>query len=347
MKKLILAILLLWIAMLSAQLTPLPITEYDYHKPANEISPIAIGMGGLNITYPNDYYSSYGNPALLASATSTALALSYRLTSEEQFTFTQAMQISNALKEKQVKYFTLSSKHAAVSYQPVSSVHISSWDEGGSISNYYDYQLDKWQLSFAMKDPEREKLAAGLNVKYLSGRLVYLKERVQGSSFIRESFIDDKVKGFSTDLGFTIEQGNFIWAGVVYDLYSQLYWENYNSEHLTRRSALGMEFKNGNLSLLAGLQGKIAKEPDTSYHFGLVQDWNWKSGKYGSDKETSQSILLRLGMYSQDFYGTGNINYSLGSGYNYNLFRFDFALTNKGMRLKDSEYLFSIGVGIE
>ncbi len=347
MNKYLLILLLVGVSALFAQLSPLPIMEYDYRTPANAVSPISVGMGGLNLTYAADYYSSYDNPALLASSPATALAMSYRLKNEEQYSFVEAMQISNALRDKQIKYFTLITKGAAISYQPMASIHISRWTGNGDISEYYDYQLDKWQASFAAKDPEYQMLSAGLNVKYLTGRLVYLREKKVGLNLIREAFIDDKVKGFSADLGFTMEQGDFTWGGVVYDLYSQLYWENYDSVHLQRRSAMGFEYHNGDLSLLASVHTKVHKEPDPTFHFGLVQDWNWSNTDFATKREITQNIILRMGMYSKDFYGTGNINYTLGTGYNYNLFRFDFALVNQGMRLKDSEFLFSIGVGIQ
>jgi len=343
----IIALMLLLALMLNAQLPELPITEYDYHQPQNAISPVAIGMGGINITNANDFYASYDNPALLASNLRSTLALSYRLVNSEQMNFLQMMQFSNALNDKQVKYFTLTTKGGAVSYQPVSSIHISQWDASGINSQYYDYQLDKWQLSLGVKDPDRQLLSGGMSLKYLTGRLVYLKERRSGNSFIREAFIDDKVKGFSADLGFTIDQGDFIWAAAFYDLFSKLYWENYDAKSLQRRSAIGFEYHKGDLSLLAGTQYKIDKEPEPTFHFGMVQNWNWQSGSTSREAANDQSLILRLGMYSKDFYGTGNINYTLGSGYYYNMFRFDFALTNQGMKLKDSEYLFSIGVGLQ
>jgi hypothetical protein len=51
-------------------------------------------------------------------------------------------------------------------------------------------------------------------------------------------------------------------------------------------------------------------------------------------------------MYSHDFSSTSAINYTFGSGYNYNILRFDFSLNNSGLKIKDSEYLFSLGVGL-
>jgi hypothetical protein len=213
---------------------------------------------------------------------------------------------------------------------------------------YYDYQLDKLQISFAGKDEKYTTLAGGLNVKYLTGRLVKLDERFTNNTttVTDNPLIDNKVKGVSTDLGLSYATENYIWGLCFYDLYSRLWWESYDAKSLTRRAAMGFQYKTKGLSLLASAEGKMAKESDTTYHFGLVKDWNFgtESTDPGTPK-TSQDLIVRAGIFSHDFNGTDNINFTLGSGYNYNMFRIDFALTNTGMQLRDSEYLFSLGVG--
>jgi hypothetical protein len=217
----------------------------------------------------------------------------------------------------------------------------------GSYSEYYDYKLDKLQMSLAAKDEKYSKFSGGINVKYLSGRLIYLKERISGSSMIREAFIDNKVKGISTDLGITWQEQNFTWGACIYDLYSYLWWEDYDSKQLQRRAALGFQYNTESLALTANIMAKVASSPSTTYHFGLVKNWTWSNETAAPGGKTVQNIVLRAGLFSKDFNGTENINYTLGSGYNYNMFRVDFALTNGGMRLRDSQYLFSVGVGIQ
>ena len=347
MNKLCLILCLVAICGLSAQVSPLPIQSYDYHTPENNVSPVSIGVGGLNLTNSSDFFGSYDNPALLANSGAASLAISYRLKNADQMNFYQAMQISNALKDKQFKYFSLVTKNAAWAYQPVAGIHLSEWNATGDTTQYYDYQLDKWQASYGLNDQDNKALSAGVNIKYLTGRLVYLKERKVGVSLIREAFIDDKIKGFSADLGFAYTQDSYSIGAAVYDVFSRLYWENYDSKQLTRRAAAGFQINNGSLSLLGGIQGKISSDPETTYHFGVVQDWNFDSQSFTNDTETSQNLILRIGMYSHDFYGTENINYTFGSGYNYNMFRVDFGMTNQGMKLRDSEFLFSIGVGLQ
>ena len=328
---------------LLGQQTQLPITSYDYALPENNVSPITMGTGAFNLINADDPYAAYANPALMADNQLSSFSLSFRLKNEDDLAFWEAVNISNALKSKQFKYFVLNTKQVSFAYQPVAGVHISEFSASGDSSRYYDYQLDKVQFSIGAKDKKYQKLGAGLSVKYLSGRLVYLNEHKLGSMMVRDGFIDDKVKGVSTDLGFTYTVGNMVYAGSFYDLLSRLWWENYDPVSLQRRSALGMGWTSGASHFSAGVQSKISKNPDTTYHLGYGYQWSIAKGQQSSDR---QSMDLRLGLYSKDFYGADNINYTFGGGYYYKTIRFDFSLNNKGLRLADSEYLFALSLGI-
>jgi hypothetical protein len=176
---------------------------------------------------------------------------------------------------------------------------------------------------------------------------VKLTQNKIGNSWITDgTLIDDKVKGVSGDLGFTWTEGTIMWGACAYDLFSKLWWENYESVSLKRRAAIGFQYSTENLALLASVQGRISSDPQSTYHFGMIKNWTWKTDGSMDTPGTEQNLLIRAGLYSSDFNGTENISYTLGSGYNYNMFRIDFAMTNSGMQLKDSQYLFSIGAGI-
>lgn len=345
MKRLFPLLLLALVLPLAAQQPPLPITSYDYTTPENNVSPIAIGMGALNLTYKGDFYGNYSNPALVSDNEYSVLLASFRLKDNDRLSFWEASRISNALRPKQFKYFTLLTNKTAWTYQPVSSVHISEITAADSF-RYHDFQLDKMQVTLAAQDKSWYPIGFGLNLKYLTGRLVYLLEHRMGNSLIRDAFIDDKVKGFSTDVGATLETGSFKFGLTGYDVFSRLYWENYASVPIQRRAALQAQYATDNLLLSAGVQGKLAKTTDSTIHLGFQYLWNWEGGSSPSGEPAQQGAVVRLGLYSHDFYGSDNINYTFGTGYNYNLFRFDFSLNNRGMRLKDSEYLFSLGVGL-
>ena len=333
-------------ATLLAQETPLPITSYDYAIPENNVSPIAMAMGAINLSNADDPFAAYTNPALLANNEISSFSTSFRLSNAQDISFWEAANFSNALKSKQFKYFVMNTKQASFSYQPVAGVHLSQFSSDGNTSQYYDYQLDKVQVSLGAKDTKYNKLGAGISLKYLSGRLVYLTERRISNMMVREGFIDDKVKGFSTDLGFTFKQGDITYAATAYDLISRLWWENYNAVSIKRRMAMGMGWDSGSSHFIAGIQSRISSTPETTYHLGYGYTWDYgNKGSYNKNA-AKQTLDLRTGVYSKDFYGTENINYTFGGGYNYKNIRFDFSLNNRGMKLADSEYLFALSLGI-
>lgn len=336
----------LGIISLAAQSYPLPITQYDYATVENNVSPIAIGMGGLNLTDERDPYISYSNPALLAELSESKLVTSFRLSSEKQLSFAEAASISNALKDKQFKYFSLATQKFGFSYQPMSRINISEVTPQ-NYNLYYDFALDKVQLSIAAQDDKWANLSGGLNLKYLSGRLVYLKERRIGSqTFQREVFIDNKVKGFSTDLGIMLDQESFRIGLVGYDILSRLFWESYKSKPIQPRIGISTAYKGGDMLINAGVMGKMSQSTDTTYHLGFQNDWNWGASQNSMGKSVQHTLTLRMGLYSHDFYGAQNIHFTMGSGYNYSVFRFDFSINSAGMKLKESEYLFSLGLGL-
>lgn len=324
----------------------LPITSYDYAIPENNVSPIALGTGAINISNSDDPFAAYANPALLADNELSSFSTSFRLSNSKDISFWEAASISNSLKDKQFKYFVLNTKQASFSYQPVAGIHISEFTDNGNRSKYYDYQLDKVQISIAGKDTKYNKLGAGLSLKFLSGRLVYLSEYKLGNLLVRDAFIDDKVKGLSSDLGFTFKQGNYTYAGCAYDLLSRLWWENYDSVSLQRRISLGIGYDSGASNFNAGVQSKISSTPETTYHLGYGYTWDFSKSTPSKQNSSRQTMDLRMGLYSSDFYGTDNINYTFGGGYYYKNVRFDFSLNNKGMKMADSEYLFALSLGI-
>lgn len=344
MKYLIILLLCLLLLPLWA-LPPLPITSYDYATPEKNVSPIAMGSAALNLTNAQDPFAAYSNPALLANNEHSHFFFSFRLSDTDTLSFAEVASISNALKDKQFKYFTAVAGKVGFSYQPVASINISEADTHTNQSTYYDYNLDKVQISLGITDKNWPDMALGLNLKYLSGRLVYLLEDIVGNQLHRKTFLDEKVKGFSSDLGFIYQAGGTTFAITGYDLLSGLYWENYPSKGVQRRVASAVEYGSGHSKTSFGIQSKISKTPDTTYHIAYTNGVSWDAKSYSEAANVGQGMDFRVGMYSHDFYGAKNINVTLGGGYYYQLFRFDFSLNTRGMKLPESELLFSLGVG--
>ena len=124
------------------------------------------------------------------------------------------------------------------------------------------------------------------------------------------------------------------------------YVKQYGKEKQKLRHMRVQGFEGTNSHYYAGIQSKLAKKPETTYHLGYGYRWNLNSGSNSSSNENSSSFDLRVGTYSHDFYGADNINFTLGAGYYYRNFHFDFSLNSTGMKLADSDYLFSISAGI-
>lgn len=339
--------LLFWLIVITlAANGSLPIDSFDYALPENNVSAIALGTGGMNLTDYNDPFASYGNPALLGFNDKTNFYVAYRLSDKKNYDFGEIVSVSNVLKANQFKYFTLNAEQFAFSYQPMASINISEFDEEAHKALYHDYKLDKIQFSAGITDKNLPNMTAGINLKYLTGRLVYLTERLEGSNLIRERFIDDKVKGVSGDIGLYAQYGSGSFGISFYDVLSRMWWENYPSESIQRRVAAGAQYGTGSSKTYVGIQSKMAKKPDTTYHVGYSYGMETETSGNGSDDSVTQGFDLRIGVYSHDFYGANNINLTLGGGYFYRVFRFDFSLNSKGLKLADSELLFSIGLGM-
>lgn len=339
--------LLFWLIVIGlAANGSLPIDSFDYALPENNVSAIALGIGGINLTDVGDPFASYGNPALLGFNDETSFYVAYRLSDKKEYDFGEIVSVSNVLKASQFKYFTLNAGQFAFSYQPMASINISELDQDTNMALYHDYKLDKIQFSAGITDKKLPNVTAGINLKYLNGRLVYLTERLEGSNLVRERFIDDKVKGLSGDIGLYGKYGSGSYGIAFYDVLSRMWWENYPSESIQRRVAAGAQYGTGASKTFVGIQSKIAKKPETTYHFGYGYGMVSESGGFGDAEPTKRGFDLRIGFYSHDFYGADNINLTLGGGYFYQVFRFDFSLNSKGLKLADSELLFSIGLGM-
>lgn len=333
-------VLLVLVCLAALSLSAFPITRFDYHTPDHNPSPNVTAMGGLNLTDETDYYISYDNPALLAFNKKTSAAASFSIVKNDQYSPIQLIQLANLLRKNQFSAIVVNSSTGAMMYQAMTSVHVNEpLGEGSTNSTYFDYTLQKAQMSFGGTSGKAKSFAAGVTVKYLFGRLVYLNRNDVEMTFT--DFYDDKVKGFSTDLGFAY-RGQATRVGLAfYDLLNGLYWQTESSKTLTRRCAIGIQVGGEDTKMLAGAMTTLESESTTTYHFGIVKDVAL------SDKvKEKQSISFRGGVYSENFDSSDNIIYSIGTGYYYKTFKIDFSLAGPGMDMSKSNYLLAISMSM-
>jgi hypothetical protein len=333
-------ILIASLCLAASVLLAFPIERFDYHTPDHNPSPLVTAMGGLNLTDISDYYLSYDNPALLAFNKTTSTAASFSIVKNDDFTPYDLMKVGSLLKNNQFSGIVINSSTGAMMYQSVASVHINQPIVPGSSSNiYFDYALQKAQMSFGGTSGKAQNFAAGLSVKYLFGRLVYLERNDIQLTFT--DFKDDKVKGVSTDLGFAYKTNSTSVGLAFYDILNGLFWQTESNKTLTRRGAFGVQFGQEDLKILAGVMTTIESDPIKTYHFGIVKDVN-----VGGAKQDKQMIGFRAGAYSDKFSDSTKIFYSVGSGYYYKTFRIDFSIVGPGLKIEQCNYLFSVSLSM-
>jgi len=317
-----------------------PIERFDYHTPDHNPSPLVTAMGGLNLTDDSDYYISYDNPALLAYNKTTSAAASFSIVKNDNYSPIQLMQVANLLRNNQFSALVFNSSTGAMMYQAVSSVHFNQpIVQRSSNSVYFDYTLQKVQMSFGGTSGKDKSFAAGLTVKYMFGRLVYLNRNDIDMTFT--DFYDDKVKGISTDLGFTYKGQTTRLGLAFYDILNGLFWQTENNKTLTRRGAFGVQVGQEDLKMLTGVMTTLEKEAITTYHIGVV-----KNVQLAGTASENQSLGFRAGAYSEKFDASDNIYYSVGSGYYYKTFRIDFSIVGPGLKPESCNYLVSVSLSM-
>jgi len=317
-----------------------PAITYDYHVTQNSISPISTALGGTNASFYSDPLSVYNNPSLLAESTSSLLIAGFRHYSPSSNISDMYGNPLNLLKDNQLSYLGLIMDKGAICYQPLSSIENDKKYTIADVSyrEYTDFYLNSFQITTSAKEKD---FAFGINLKYLTGRLVHLRETEVDSVWIREEFIDDRANGFSTDIGFHLKKTNVVYGLSFHDVFSKIYWKKGSDRILKRRYTLGLHWENEETAFLLSMSGRLKMKKNPTFHFGY--------SKYviaGDPNVTDISLLLRVGAYSEKFESQKNIFYSIGSGFYYGAFRFDCSITNNDWKIENNRYLISISFGI-
>ncbi len=323
----------------------LPIKEFDYHTPYAHVSPVAMSLGGINITNGSDIFGGYDNPALLFKNEKMYLAVSGRSSSERVMNFQDMIEYSNLLNETRLSYVGLAAKTFSFSYQILAESHFVDKNTSIGKQEYYDYKLDAFQTSFALLDKKVPNGSLGFGVKYLFGRLVHKITYNEPNSTDKNTFLDSKVKGFSVDVGGIYKVGRITMAASLLDVYSELYWEHYDNERLVRNWAVGTQYDLQKLQLMYTLKGRIEEEVKLTNHMGM----NFTPYTSGTE-ENPQSMGLRVGTFWEYVVNAEGeeeklVNYTMGIGYNMSGIKIDFGLVSPEFEWESNDYLVSLTLG--
>jgi len=243
---------------------------------------------------------------------------------------------SDTITESTLGYFSIVSDNSAFDFISLAKIKEENLvSEGPYYSKEYkDYYLNSFSMGISEK---RKQLSYGITLKYLRGRLVYHNKLFTDNQLVSDEFIDTSANGFSSDLGLCYKNKNFGYGIALYDVFSKIYWEDYNSESLRRRYTISSDVTSEDLVLNFAISGVLKWKSDPYYHVGLERSLLLKK----------QIFPVRIGMYSQKFDNAENIFVGFGFGWKFkDNFQMDFSHTTNNMQIDNSKYLLSISVAI-
>jgi len=340
--------LLVFLCIFCCTLWSFPVDSFDYYKPENTVSPISGAMGALNCTYEKDYMAVYYNPALLSVFEGAFVTASFRHYAPLDDYSVSLKNAKSFLKKDNLNYLALIQGKGAITYQPLVNrkSDVTDWENGSR--EYLDYALNCYQISTSAKEND---FSFGINLRYISGRMIYLQEELADSVavgngspdslWITSQFINSKANGFSMDFGFLLNTENMKYGLTLHDILSKIYWSGQSNKHFKRRFTLGMQLETENNVTMCAMNQHLDFKGDPTYHFGYG-----RSIQLGDPAVSTGSVLFRLGVYSTDFKSEENIFFSVGSGFYWKGFRIDFSITSNDWNIDNNKYIASIAFGI-
>lgn len=336
MKKVILTIFIIFIFI---SIFAFPVKDYNFYLPNTNISPYALGLGGICLTQSENNLAFVSNPALLGDVKQMTFTASFLIPSTNK-TFTQMLSQNPILEKSNFRGFGIQAQKIGVLYQELANINET--DISDNFKTYQDYKLRSFGLSFA---DTTQSISLGLSFKYLDGRLVYLNQRKTyfgdrlDSLYITEEFIDSKSRGFASDIGIYGQRGAFHFGFMVNDLFSKLYWKDYDQVKIKTRGNFSVELKSNSIALASGVSSLWNIHEQALYS----QSINYSAQL--SNPNLKQSVSLRFGATSKDYKESKNILYSFGTSYMIQTFKIDLSMQTRGLKSNTAQYAFSLSVG--
>ncbi|HPY96245.1 MAG TPA: hypothetical protein PL063_03435 [Candidatus Cloacimonadota bacterium] len=311
-----------------------PISDFNYHLPNNTISPYSAGLGGINLVSAKDNLAFYDNPALLSVVKNMTFAASFNVPDKNQST-NDLLNANVLARDSKFRAFGIQAQNVGFLYNELAN---DSFDQADSLFNtYQDFKLRSFGLSFA--DTTSANLNVGLSLRYLDGRLVYLREIMQDTLYYKDEFIDSKAMGFGTDLGIYGKKFGLYYGFVVHDLFSKIYWEGHPNTKIHTRGSFAAELRGNNTSLISSVTSlwNIHETPIYSQALNYT--------RVIGNPNQPQILDLRFGATSVDYKKSDNIMFTYGTSYMIKTFKLDIAAQTRGLKINTAQYMFSLSIG--
>lgn len=343
MKKINCMRLLLFIVLTINTLTVLkaefPITNYHYYRTANGLSPAVSATGGINLTNARFPNTSYYNPAVLAFRRTSTLSTSLRFYNEKETLLNELGIPENESFQwhsESMAYIGIEAENVAFNYFSMANIE-HEYTDHDDFQNYLDYYLDCYRVSYGSKSG---MLAFGLNISYLTGRTVYLRETKENNITKVDNFVDEKARGYSLDFGAVVKSNNFSYGLYIPNLMSKLYWSESDNVSLQRRFAAGVQVGNDRSFISSGISRRFRFRSANTYHFGFQQ-----FVQMGTIRGQSYIMPVRLGAYSSEsFWKFKDLNYGFGTGIQSGYFHFDISLNTSDFEWDNYYIMTSISM---
>ena len=291
-----------------------------------------MGMGYAFCAVAHDPAAVAYNPAGLIGIDASLLALSYEAARQTELTGDLKFG-SEMLRGRNLNFLALAVSRGSISWRPLADVTVLTGTPGAGNFHTRDIKLNKYTFSAAQQSDE--KMAAGLNLSYLSGS-------------IAEYGIDNSTPfagvvsgyGFSADLGFIFTLAEQIKMGLALEnIGGTLWWDDYEKEQLPFILRGGLAYQiEGFTTFAADIEKRYYRkdgDEEQITHFGLEQ-------------ALGQSLTVRAGTYGSDLNDKNRSRVTFGLGYNQN--NYQLALSGEKYALNNTDvyrYVFSLAVPIQ
>jgi len=322
------------------------------------------GMGCTGIALVNEPVVSFYNPAGLCFLIGEYVTIDFqnnRDATSEQDGF---MDVS----DYKFDFFSFASSGAGISFRPLSRVDrklqelvfSEEYSETVSVESRLEYSADEFCLSVTsvaseMFETLENKPLFGINLKYIRASLGSAELVKLGSSPVDASSNIDSGNGFGLDIGFAYSNNPVTTGIVLKDVFSKVFWSDYDSDRITPRIGAGASLKffkkwnvctdlnydtgNKKLGSSSGVEFSNLGEKATKAEEKIVDLIKKKEGN------RSRSLFsARLGMALEDVEKRSEILYSAGCGYSFNRFQLNVAVFGNNEQIRSKELSSQVSI---
>ena len=317
-----------------------PVTERDF----TGFSPGArsLAMGNVGIACPGDPFVSFYNPATLCFIKNNYLLFDFldmRRNSLENHYLPGFAGIA-------IDFISIVNPSGGITWHPLASTRVEEkkilfsdeLQETLSVESKIEYRTDEFYLTLTTLSSEMlESLTGvplvGINLKYYKANIAESEVKKSKTAPVDASSNIDTGNGFGIDLGFAYVKGPFLFGFAIKDIFSRVYWTDYDSDRIHTKIGAGfstfflerwilstdLRYDSGlkKTGLYTGIESRILKKKKQKKKLNV--------GQPEEEYEPWSGGFLRSGIRLDDIKRREEVVYCLGFGYSISRFCFDIA----------------------